>query len=813
MVKITDYTIHMVGHGHIDPTWRWRWTEGYQEVRATFRSALERMRETPEFKFTSGSACFYDWVKCTDPAMFDEIRARVNEGRWEIAGGWWVEPDCNIPAGESFVRHSLYAQRFFDREFGVRAKVGFNPDSFGHAGTLPQILKKSGIDYYAYMRPDPREMEYTGGTTFIWRAKDGSELIACNLQEDYNGCGDVIDRVKRLADNPNLNPGQRHVLGFYGVGDHGGGPTKCAIQQLLDAQRNHARLPKVLFSSLLGFFNDFLKTSNEKKLPVIDSDLQHHARGCYSVHSEIKRLNRSCEHALITAERFASAAWLLHGREYPQQSLEYSWKDVLYNHFHDILAGTGIPSAYEDTRDQLGAARHRANVIANESLQAIARTVNTTGKGNAIIAINPLPWPVIQCVNVAPIVSRELEAPIHIVDAADVPVSHQRVRSERPGEDAGIFIADLPALGYRLYRAKSGEVNIKHTRELSADRRFLVNDWWQLQFDAETGDLIRLYDRRSKVDVLSRGGIFSCLIDDTDTWSHGVATWRVEAGRFDHARLRLCELGDVRATIRISSSYDKSSMEQFITLYRDIDTIDWKVSVNWQQRHTMLKMVFETLIKDGSAVCEAPYGVQERPANGDEQPCQSWVDFTGSISDREYGLAILNDSKYGFDIKNGVVRMTILRSPLYAHHEPDRIEYGSPYPVIDQGRQTFQLRLVPHLGPWQDARVPKKAWELNEPAFTHLESSHDGQRGPIASMIGTEADNVMLTVIKKHEDSGLLVVRGYETDGRHVSTTLHMPYLQKAFPISFQPHEIKTLCLNPQEGTLSEMNLLEEPVK
>src|SRR5690606_15174611 len=164
-------TVHLVGHGHIDPTWLWRWTEGYEEVRATFRSSLERMDATPAFKFTASSACFYAWVEENDPEMFEEIRGRVAEGRWDIAGGWWIEPDCNVPCGESFIRQGLYGQRYFERAFGKRATVGFNPDSFGHAGTLPQILTKMGLHYYAHQRPEPaREMQFPGGATYWWRA-------------------------------------------------------------------------------------------------------------------------------------------------------------------------------------------------------------------------------------------------------------------------------------------------------------------------------------------------------------------------------------------------------------------------------------------------------------------------------------------------------------------------------------------------------------------------------------------------------------------------------------------------------------------
>ncbi|MFO7975947.1 MAG: alpha-mannosidase, partial [Candidatus Hydrogenedentota bacterium] len=387
-------TVHMIGNGHIDPTWLWRWTEGYEEVRATFRSALDRMNETPDFRFTASSACFYAWVKDCDPGMFEEIRQRVKEGRWELAGGWWVEPDCNIPEGESFVRHGLYSQGFFQREFGLRARVGFNPDSFGHAGTLPQIYKKMGIDYYVYMRPDAvREMDYPDGTTFWWKAKDGSRILACNLQETYTADAETLEGIGGIGKNPHLNPGQSHVIVFYGVGNHGGGPTKRAIEQIQEAQRR-TDLPHTEFSTLLGYFEGFLATTKASRIPVIATDLQHHARGCYSAHAGVKRMNRRAEHELMVGERLATLTWLLFRRPCPKDRLARAWRYVLYNQFHDILAGTSFESSYEDVRDQQGAARTTAVETANEALQIIANEIDTTPEGNTIVAFNPLPWPV-----------------------------------------------------------------------------------------------------------------------------------------------------------------------------------------------------------------------------------------------------------------------------------------------------------------------------------------------------------------------------------------------------------------------------------
>ncbi len=811
MAKVQDYTIHMVGHAHIDPTWLWRWTEGYEEVRATFRSALDRMNETPLFKFSASSASFYAWVKACDPEMFEEIRARVKEGRWELAGGWWVEPDCNIPGGEAFVRHGLYSQLFFEREFGMRAKVGFNPDSFGHAGTLPQIYKKMGIDYYVYMRPSPVwEMNYPNGTTFWWKANDGTEILACNLLDGYATGDEVRHRIMTLAGHQHLNPGQTHVLGFYGVGNHGGGPTKKAIAQIVEMRGDPQHAPKVLFSTLSEFFEGFVKTTKPSAIPTIATDLQHHARGCYAAHSEIKRLNRQCEHALMSAERFATAAWLLEAYDYPLDQFEKAWKDVLYNQFHDVLAGTSLESAYQDTRDQLGAARHRADIITNEAIQRIARSIDTTDDGNTILAINPLPWPVTQPIVTGPIVERELERPIHIVDDTGQTIASQSTLTERIGSTGYVFTAELPALGYRCFHARSGAREVHQERPLAGDRTWLENEWWRLEFDPYDGHIVRLLDRRRKLETLRKGNVLAAMVDSSDTWSHGYEEFRVEAGRFGQAKLELFELGDVRATVRIVSTFDKSAVEQFVTIYRDIDTIDCVFRVNWQQRYTMLKLAYETLVEEGTARYDTAYGVQVRSTEGFEEPGQQWFDLTGHVCAEPYGFAVLNDSKYGFDVCGSTMRVTMLRSPAYGHHDRARYDSSLHYAIMDQGWQTVKIRLVPHAGAWEDARIPKKAWELNEPSFGHVESAHKGKRKSGASMIGTEADNVMLTVLKRSEDGKAFIVRGYETAGRAVSTVLHLPYKKKTFEVSFAPHEIKTLRIDPKKWTMKETDLLEE---
>lgn len=803
---------HMIGHGHIDPVWLWRWTEGYEEVRATFRSALARMDETPEFRFTASSACFYQWLKDTEPALFEAVRSRVAEGRWELAGGMWVEPDCNIPCGEAFIRHGVYSQRFFQEEFGRRARVAFNPDSFGHAGTLPQILLKLGMDAYVFMRPDPvRERDYPGGNTFWWESADGSRVLACNLPLCYNATAkELRTRFRDLPGYPHLVPGQRDVLCFFGVGNHGGGPTKESIAFIREKQCEDGG-PELRFSTMEAYFDAFKARTPADAVPVTRAELQHHARGCYSAHSEIKRLNRQVEHALMTAERFATLGWLMGAFPYPSSQLEKSWKDLLFNQFHDILGGSSLESAYDDARDALGGARHRADVIRNQAVQAIGRDVDTTPDGNTLIVINPLTWPVDAPVVAPPAARRTLGPEVHLVDEAGHPVPSQVIRGERIDHTRQAFMANLPAMGYRCYHVRAGAVPVRAHNPLDASPAHLENAWWRLDFDAETGGLKGLHDKRNQADVLKSGLDLVALVDHSDTWSHDLTEYRVEAGRFGGARLDLVECGDVLATVRSRTKFRRSEAVMETTVYRDSPRIDCVLRVNWQEAHTALKLAFETRVAGDAAAYEAPYGHAERPTTGEEEPGQQWVDLSGTVDGVPYGFAVFNDSKYGYDVRDGVMRVTLLRSPGYAHHDNGRHDTRAAWPIMDQGWQTVRLGLLPHPGGWREACVPKRAWELNAPPIVHIESAHPGARPPVASLVGTEAANVLLTVVKQSEDGADLVLRGYETDGRGATTTLHLPFFARTWELRFAPHEIKTVRINRETWELRETDMLEEP--
>lgn len=804
-------TLHAIGNAHIDPVWLWRWTEGLETIRSTFASVLQRMEEFPEFHFTGSSAAFYWLLERTEPDMLAQIRERVREGRWEIVGGWWIQPDCNIPCGESFVRQALYAQRYFQKTFGVTATVGYNPDSFGHAGTLPQILRKAGLTRYIFMRPGPHEKSLPANV-FWWQSPDGSRVLTARITRSYATWGrDLVEHVRASAEGA---PGflQDYIV-FYGVGNHGGGPTIQNIRSLLEMAHN-AQMPAVRLSTLKACF-EALEAQAEAgaPIPTVPEELQHHARGCYTAHSEVKRQNRRTEHLLMTAERVASMAWALLGQEYPQQALTEAWQSVLFNQFHDILAGTSLPEGYEDARDLYGHAATLGAYALHTSLQALTARIDTRGEGNPLVVFNPLPWAIRVPVEVE-------RGSAQLKDEAGNPVPAQSIQpTTASGQRRSVFVLHLPPMGYRVLRSDVEVVPVQpqHTlrAELEAEGAVLENDFWRLEVNP-AGHLVRLYDKRHRVEVLSAPANVGIVIDDaSDTWSHDVSSFRNELGRFGNAQLAIEELGDVRACLRIETRWGDSQMTQRLYLYRDCDLIECRATINWQEQYRMLKIAFPLRLQEARVTAEAPYGFTLREPNGEEEPCQQWIDLSGwAVNDDgeriPYGFALLNDSKYGYDALDSELRLSILRSPAYAHHAPNTLDTEKRYQYIDQGIQTVTYRLVPHAGSWQQAHIPRRAWELNVPPITVNEYVHEGDLLPTASLLSVEPENVLVTVCKKAEDADALIVRAYESTGTGCTVRVEMPLLGVRWEAPIGACEIKTWRIVPTEPPeIAEVNLLE----
>jgi alpha-mannosidase len=797
--------LHMIGNAHIDPVWLWRWQEGYQEVRATFQSAMERMEEYPEFVFTCDSVCYLQWIEESDPDLFERIRARVADGRLQVTGGWWIEPDCNVPSGESFVRQALYGQRWLQDRFGVMATTGSNVDPFGHNAAIPQLLRKSGMDSYVFLRPGPHELELPG-QYFWWESPDGSRVLAYRIPHEYcSPRGDIGYHVdKSLAQLPKDRP---ELMVFYGVGNHGGGPTRANIEsiQRLDSMGS---LPRLEFSSTRAFFDRVLAEDGD--IPVHTGELQHHCVGCYSAHSDVKRWNRRAENQLQRAEKWSVVADVVGGLAYPLAELTEAWKLTLFNQFHDILAGTSIKPAYEDARDGFGHASSLAEAAFNRAVQTIARRIDIAPEPDMtpIVVFNPHPWPLQADV--------EFEFAGYASDQARMtddegrPVLVQRIRSQSTLSGSRgrlVFAADVPPLGYRVYRIYPG--GVEGADGVAATETTLENEFLALEIDPATGWLTRLVDKSTGVDLVEglRGRHAVVIDDQSDTWGHRVKAYDDEIGAFECTLVRLVERGPVRAVLRIESRYERSTLVEEVVLGARARYLEVRAVLDWRERHRLLKLRVPTSLEVDRATFEVPYGHLERAAGGDEEPAQAWVDVSADGT----GLSVLNDCKYGHDVKGGDIGITVARSPVYACHEPAELDPNGIYDYLDQGRQELTYRLLPHAGDWRAAGTVRLAAELNQQPFALLESYHGGDLPLRASYASVDGDDVVATVVKVAEDGdGSLIVRAYETAGRPGRATIELPLVERTIETDFGAHEIKTFKVpRDPEAAVAETSLLE----
>lgn len=797
----------MIGNAHLDPVWLWQWQEGFQETKATFRSALDRIKEYDDFVFTNSSAANYEWIEHNEPDMFEEIKQRIKEGRWEIVGGWWVQPDCNIPNGESFVRQGLYGQRYFKEKFGVTAKVGYNVDSFGHHGMLPQILKKSGLDYYVFMRPSPQEKGLPG-RIFWWESDDGSRVLTYRIPFEYCTWGkDIEKHVRRNAGE--FKAPFNDLMCFYGVGNHGGGPT---IENIESIKRMSAdpQFPNLIFSTPNRFFDEI--EQKELPFPVVHDDLQHHASGCYSVHSSIKQWNREAENMLQAAEKFSAIAYWTTGQKYPHQ-YEFAWKNVLFNQFHDILAGTSLEAAYKDAQHMHGEAMSIATRGLNYAVQSLSWRIDIEEVEGMkpIVVFNPHSWQ--SKVNV------ELEVgnvsdPYVLVDDEGQEVAVQTIQSlaTAGGRFRICFIAELPAMGYRVYKLMKQQPQVEF-QPIQANDYVLENNLYRVEFDRDSGFMIRLFDKMKEVELLEGPGARPVVLEDkSDTWSHNVLRFHNEIGEFKAKSVQRVEHGPVKSVIRVISEYGKSSIVQDFTMYRELQQIDVNVTVNWQEQFKALKIKFPVDLIFRKGTYEIPYGHIVRECNGEEEPGQSWIDMSGTHpgTGEMYGLSILNDGKYSFDMHNKMMSLTVLRSPIYAHHDPLIPEENGHYSFIDQGIQTFNYSLLPHTGSWEQAGTVKRAAELNIKPTTVIETYHPGPLPQKDSFISVNADNIIVSVLKKSEDNDDFILRAYETNNVATDVTITLPKWNRVIETRFGQSEIKTFRIPSEEPEpIYETSLLE----
>jgi alpha-mannosidase len=814
-------TVHMIGNAHIDPVWLWPLSEGRAEVLSTYRTAIALLDEVEGYLFTSGGAVTYQWVIEDDPALFARIRRAVTAGRWALVNGWWLQPDCNIPSGESFARHALYGQRFLQQHFGQRARVGYNVDSFGHAGTLPQLLKGGGLDYYVFFRPDPREKTLPVGP-FWWEAPGGTRVLTCRPPLHYGSPAEA-DIAARIQDAAREAPaGLPVVMCFYGVGNHGGGPTRRNVQAVQEVMRAGGAV-RPLFSRPEAYFAEVETTG--RAWPVVRDELQHHSRGCYTALSRVKRENRRAEHSLLVAERFAALATALCGAPAAQERLALAWQEVLLNQFHDIMAGTSLRDAYEQSWRAYDEAQRVAAEVQEGALAALSARVRVAASdAHTVLVWNSSPWERREAVTLrVPLGAwrhdfRGLRYP-------GTPVVRDSEGRALPAQTLGVELdyntymvqlvveVSVPALGVRVLDITIPEVEPPAQEPQPPLANTIENGVYRLTLDPQTGGIASLWDIARGVELLGGTAALPLVVEDpSDTWSHDVVSFRDVIGHFAASGpAELIHVGPLCQMLRVRSAWGRSTLAQEFTLYRGQRAVDVTLRVDWQEQLKMLKLAFPLPLRDTQVTASAPNGWVRRAAQGEEEPCQGWVDLSGQGAQGAAGLTLLNDSKYGYDATESELRLSVLRSPIYAFHRPRQVVPGVTYPYLDQGEQTLRYRVLPHDGEattWL-ARAARQSEALHEPLLARAVAPQAGAWGE-GSLLRVEPANVVLTTVKMAEEGRRLLARGYEAAGQATRLTLVCELLGLRWEHDLSAHGIWTLAL-PLDGSAPQpCNLLEE---
>ena len=766
---------YMIGNTHFDPVWLWRWDEAMSSITATFRSALERMKEYPDFKYSFVTPPVFEWIKKTSPEMFEEIKQRVAEGRWELAEGWWVQPDCYSAMGESYVRQGLYGQKYLKENFGKYSETVFNIDSFGHSPVLPQILSKSGIKYYVLCRPEERHIELKA-PLFNWKSADGSSVLAYRDDAPYNY--DVAEAIDKVQNS------DYDSMVVYGVTDHGGAPTIKAIEEI--RKREDA-----VFSTVKEFFE------NRETDYTVDKELLTGDFGPYSNHCGIKALNRIAEYAVLNAEK----ASVISG-DYDSEALKKCWLDILFNQFHDILGGASIKDAYFDAGNMLGRAIATANEIMHFNLLKVTNNINMPGK-NPDNAWNIVVWNM----NVIPY-NGYIEAEtqwLHEFPAYDKGIELEdsegnkyecqiiREKSVIPAfRSRFVFKAEIPSMGYKAFKAiQTGEEILKEYPDLTSQ---VETKGYKISFSENTGQIQSVFDKKENKQICTNLLYPVCFEDDGDTWAFNINGYGEMCEPFKLDGIDVTEKGCMRTIIKATYSFRKSKLEMYYTLYEKESYMDIKYRVNWNEKHLVLKLM--TDLQEDTHRVSVPYGSIIRKESVADIPMGEWL--------KTENLIFASNKIFAYNLENHRLGFTVLRSPIYGDLRLGEIDTDTDYDIMEQGLGEGNIRVAFN----ETIPAEEMAVSFNNPPVVLCEANHKGTLKSEGSYCLVDAQSVMITVLKKMEEDDSLIVRGVEYAGKGQKIKLTVNNI--VYELNINPYEIFTakIC----NGKIVKVNMLEDQI-
>ncbi len=751
--------INICAHSHLDIVYLWPIKETFRKNCRTVTNMLNLMREYPDYRFSYSQPYLYEKLKEMAPAVFEEIRQRVREGRWEVIGAMYVEPDGNLLGPESLVRQILFGKRFIRQEFGLEAETCWLPDVFGVMYTLPQLLRKSGVKYFTTAKlniwNDTNLFPYD---TFRWRGPDGSEVIA-HFPPTHFAQGFEFDNLRRHWRDFREKQTIGANLFIYGWGDGGGGPTREMVEASLRTG-SFPGLPRTKIELAEPFFRRLEDKIDQ--LPVWDDELYLEAhRGTYTTKGDLKRQNRKAELLYRDAEILSALAWL-YGGPRQQERLNEGWKLILLNQFHDTLPGTHSPEGVLDIkRDYQTAFAIGHEVRDNAIAFLVQRLDREAARANDLVLFNTLSWQRAALVETG---LRQKSSAIRLAGGAPLPVQHYAGHT-------WFRAPALPALGWTVAafdEASGGE--IEETARFTGN--VIETRLYRIELDGE-GNLGRIYDKANDHEVLSApGNLFQLFEDDPGyKFSAWDIAYHFEAYRYpvrQTAPWQLAANGPLFAVFTSRWQVLGSTIEQEMWLYADDPRLDFHTRVEWRDRRKLLKVAFPLQVRARRATYDLPFGHIERATHRNTSWEQAKFEVCGhkwaDLSEGEYGVALLNDCKYGYDARENLLRLSLLRSPVRPDGESD------------QGLHQFTYSLLPHAGGWRQAQVDRRAYELNIPALAAeiAQGEAHPQPGIPARQALLEADSRSLIVetLKQAETEEGLVLRTFDSHGCHARVPL-----------------------------------------